>query len=668
MANERSDSVGVLYLAPLKALLNNLEKRGEDYATACRLNAFKWHGDVSGVAKRKRTMGEPPDLLMTTPESIEAMLIGRRPWRRLFRGLSTIIIDEAHNFAAGERGAHLLSLMERLEVATEARPQRIAMTATIGNPEGMSRWLSGAHREPARRVTVVGDAPIRDYRVRIFDDALDDDETPDEDRASVRWVRATAGLVTGKRCIVFVKSRRQAEQLSRAIGYEAHVRRIPLVLRTHHSSVSAAYREDGERLIQVAGESGLNALISTSTLELGVDIGELDAVVETSGLASPSSFLQRVGRTGRRPGRPQRFRGLVRDRDALVLQTATIRLGMRGDVEALLFPRRTFHVLAHQLLCLAIQSGGFAPDAAWAVFSQQDCFSGIERDEFDALVRHMVSEDYLHRAEPVLGFGAEAERAFGGTTWRRLFAVFDGAALYEVHSSKGHIGTLDAGFAESLVPPCLFMLGGRPWIAECIIPKSRLLRVRPAPSQAGAVAPVWQSMGGPAVSRETAQEVGILLHGSEVPEFLDEQAAAALEAARAARAVDAWAPGDITCETHGHNLVLATYAGDRINQTLARLLTIAGVGEATSNFERVAIKAASDPSTAVEIICGTLADLRDGDWSTPGALLDTLSARQKPWAFSPFARCLPEHLLIAALLERSTDPEGLIDLARGADL
>lgn len=485
-------SVGVLYLAPLRALLNNLENRGEHYAEACGLTAFKWHGDV-GQQKKLDALRHPPQLLMTTPESVEAILLRKAGWRDLFANLQCIVIDEAHNFAAGDRGGHLACLLERVAVAAPAPPQRIALSATVGNPDALLQWLAGTQRSIGRRIVAPQESPPKetDYQICLFDESTDTAETPPREPAEFRRLRTVCKLLQDhrpRRSLIFVRSRRDAEKLANAFGHVApHLR-----IRTHHSSVSKFYREQAERLIQIASEDGLHAIISTSTLELGIDIGELDRVVQMGALASPSSFLQRVGRTGRRPDKPRFFRGLVTKVDDLPILAATVKLGIEGGSEALQPPQRAFHLLAHQLLCLALQSFGTRPDVVWDNLSGADCFSAIERPELEALIDHMVAKGFLRRADGLLVVGEEAEHRFLGSNWRRLFAVFDTAPLYDVLHSREQIGTLDAKFVEALEAPFFFVLGGKLWRADRVDTKSHTVRASAARM---GTAPAWQNFG-----------------------------------------------------------------------------------------------------------------------------------------------------------------------------
>ncbi len=351
VAEAQGAGVRILYLAPLRALLNDLEIRARVYASACGLHAFKWHGDVSQRSKLD-SFHMPPEVLLTTPESVEAILLRKAGWERFFQGLQIIVIDEAHNFAFGERGHHLLALLERLESRIGHRSERIAITATIGNPVAMARWLVPKGTEPAERISVSGATPRRDFSLRLFDEAGDSPDGDTGPSATVRRFAFLAKELRGRRSIVFVRSRAGAEDLAK-VFLRAGRGPSALRVRTHHSAVSRYFREEAEALIKTKSETGLDAIRKHLDPRAGHRHRGPGLVVQLDALSSPAAFLQRIGRTGRRPGMPQRFRGLCLDVEALLQLAATVSLGLEGRSEALRFRSRAFHILAHQTICLA---------------------------------------------------------------------------------------------------------------------------------------------------------------------------------------------------------------------------------------------------------------------------------------------------------------------------
>ena len=653
------DSVQILYLAPLRALLNNLELRAAEYARACGLHAFKWHGDVDQKTKVE-SLTQPPQLLLTTPESLEAILLRKAQWQGFFAGLETVIIDEAHNFAAGDRGGHLLALLERLRVGTGREPQRIALSATIGNPDAMATWLVG-NGAAGIRVNVEAETTTpTDYAIDFFNNAGDTEDTPFAERAGYRLLERMSEELAGRRGLVFVRSRTKAEEFAKSLqAFTRDFTSQEMRIRTHHSAVSKFFREDAERLIQLGGEEGVEAIISTSTLELGIDIGELDRVLQIGALASPSAFLQRVGRTGRRRGKPRHFRGLALDVEELLLLTATTSLGMAHQAEALRLPCRAFHLLAHQVMCLSLQENGVTANAAWSTLQNAHIFSGIETDEFRGLIEFMLESEYLREADGVLVPGDAAEKRFLTAGWRSLFAVFNTAPLYDVLEGRNQVGTLDVAFVEGLKPPFYFTLAGRLWQARAVDYQRRTIK---AVRARDGMAPRWQAFGGPDVPYETAQRAGELLHGYKtLPDVLEASARHALEAfCMAEPDARSWQPGGINLVAGSNARVLIrTYAGDRINRTLARLLEAKGF-QTSGNYAEVTLKPPKGEK-APELLRATQSALEalGRDTETPGQLERALHGTQSTWPFSPFAVMLPELLQKSALVDATLDPAGL---------
>lgn len=660
-AKNKKKSVQILYLAPLRALLNNIEKRAEEYSIACGLHSFKWHGDVD-QKKKILEFNNPSQLLLTTPESLEAILLRKAGWKHFFSELESVIIDEAHNFASGNRGVHISSLLERLEKSTGRHFQRIALTATLGNPQEMLNWLAGSSRKPGTRIYASLNKEVeKDFLIKYFNDSDKDDLGAVID-ADVRQLNALYRLLPQKKSIIFRESRKKTEELAAQIlkRNQRIKTRNPVLVRTHHSSVSKFYREEAEKLIQIASESGLHAIISTSTLELGIDIGELDQVIQVGPLVSSSAFLQRVGRTGRRRNKKQFFRGFCTSIDDLLLLTAVVSLGLKGISESINFPHKAFDILAHQLICLSLQNNGISKVNAWETISDANCFSGITVSHFNELVQTMIQKDYLRDVDGELVVGEICEKKFLGLNWKRLFATFDSAPIYEVMEGKNHVGNLDASFIQSVTLPFLFVLGGIEWKAEKIIDKLRqVIAIRTTTAEA----PRWFVTGVGFVPRETAKEVGRIIFGNDIFEFLDKEAASKIDAERESHRSMNWDTGKWVIRiTNPANPQIWTFAGSRINLTLALLLEEKKIGEITSDYKYIEIKAHLTDSKFIQQSIAesleSLASMEHGQLMKLGYRLASQISRK---AFSKFSDCLPDQLWTEEVAESAIDMLGLKD-------
>lgn len=651
---DRNPGFKVLYIAPLKALLNDIELRANEYTRACSIRSFKWHGDVSQTDKVKQTL-EPAEFLLTTPESLEAILLRKSSWPELFTHLQAVVIDEAHYFALTERGSHLISLLERLDHGIGSVPQRIAVTATIGNPDELLTWLMGKNRTGGQKVIVKSKTQKdKDFKVSFFNGE------DDEELIHVAKVNeALYQLLLNKKSIVFRNSRSHTEETAKYISERNAENKFskPLHVLTHHSSVSKDLREMAETLIKMKSESSLNAIISTSTLELGIDIGELDQVIQVGASTSAGSFLQRVGRTGRRAEKPQVFRGLCSDPDDLLLLSACINLGLKGQSENILFPTKAFHILAHQVICLCLQSNGVMPDHAWSILSNAYCFSGISKDEFDKLIDYMVSEDFLRYVDHgQLYTSTRTEELFLKMNWRRLFAVFDTGPMYNVVDGKKIIGTLDSNFVRPQEVPFIFFLGGIEWKAFKVNHETQQVSVT---KYTGGSIPKWKVLKNYDIPFEVAQEVGRILTGNEQPPYLNAPGLICLEKRREQRGKIGWSPGSWVYEHTGPGESdLWTFAGDKINRTIAELIEKAGIAECTSDYMSVTVDGRDKPLE--EIMKDLLKLFQHLSGSNVQELEEAIAGEVKPVFFSKFSVCLPEWLGSLALVDKGWDVGGFL--------
>ncbi|MBV7533819.1 DEAD/DEAH box helicase [Chitinophaga sp. sic0106] len=634
----------ILYIAPLKALLNDLSLRVLPYAQMCYLEAFKWHGDVSQSDKLQQ-MTFPADILLTTPESIEAILLRRANWQEVFKSLETIVIDEAHYFALTERGIHLSSLLERLETALPLPVQRIAITATIGNPQGLLKWLVGNRMHEGEYLCVKsGIEKERDFKVQFFKDEGADLQS------------TLYNLLIRKKSIVFERSRSSSEETATRINELNLNSRFPVKVKTHHSSVSKHLREEAENSIKNATEMSLNAIISTSTLELGIDIGELDQVIQIGSLTSAGSFLQRVGRTGRRTGRPQFFRGLCSDPEELLLLVGCVSLGLKRQSENINISTSAFHILAHQIICFCLQERGATPEQIWPVLSKAFCFSSITRAQFDKLVDAMISTNYLRsEAFGVLLIGIEAEQKFLKANWKRLFAIFDSGPMYNVVDGKKVIGTLDASFAMTQTLPFVFVLGGQEWNAIKLDHDAQQVLVK---KNVTGLPPKWRSWGNFDVPYELAIEIGNILIGKESINFLDPYGFSVLDSQRNRFYLTEWKEGYWTVDgsEDGSTITIWTFAGDKINRCISMFLAYHINADQEYNYQRIYIKF-QEVSYSIKSIMELLEQLKLTSSEQISILLE--SQIEVKW-FSKFSECLPDNLAKKTILEKSIDLSGTI--------
>lgn len=440
MAEDSWQGVSVLYLCPLRALLNNLHPRLASYAGWLGRSAALWHGDV-GQADRARILRERPDILLTTPESVEAMLVSTKvDHRGLFGGLRAVVVDEVHAFAGDDRGWHLLAVLARIEKAIGRPLQRIGLSATVGNPSALARWLQGGHTDRARRVV----APQAD-------DAATPEITLDYVATVANAAKVIASLHQGEKRLVFVDSRRRAEELS------AELRKLGVRTFLSHSSLSASERRRSENEFADARDT---VIVATSTLELGIDVGDLDRVIQIDAPRTVASFLQRLGRTGRRPGTARNCLFLTLSEDGLLRAAGLLERWSNSWVEPIVAPSSPRHIAAQQLMALALQEHRIGANT-W-----REWWRGLPLfdESAAAIVEFLRVEGYLESDGDFLFVGPEAERRFGRRYFSDLTAVFSAPPQFVVMHGKHELGTVgDDLLIEKVAGPRTILLAGHAW-------------------------------------------------------------------------------------------------------------------------------------------------------------------------------------------------------------
>ncbi len=544
--------LAALYIAPIKALLNNQAERLGLYTEMVGLRRMVWHGDV-GAHERKRFLAEPAELLMTTPESLEVMLVSSRvDAAALFEDLRVVVIDEVHALAGTDRGAHLMSVLERLARLSRHDVQRVGLSATVGNPDQILRWLQGTSRRPGRVV----DPPKKPGRRQLLVVHRDDLGLIAHDAAR---------LARGSKSLFFCQSRAMTELVAE------HMRRHGTTVFVHHSAVSKEERAQAEERFHHGSDA---CIVATSTLELGIDVGDLDRVLQAEAPDTVSSFLQRMGRTGRRAGQAANTTFFCETTEGVLQAIALIELAREGWVESVEVSDRCWPVLVHQLLALALGQDGVPVEDAWAHLSSVPDLSGIHRAEFDRLLSWMLRDRSLVDVGGRLVLGPKAERRFGRRNFMELFAVFSSPQSYAVQTRAGApLGTLTQGFVDRLVDGVsCFLLGGRAWVVHHVDHSDRTIKVDRAPR---GKQPTWGGYLPQFLGFDVCQAALDVLAGDQDYPYLHDTARDVLRQRR-----DAFdgllAPRTGGIEVDEDELRWWTFAGGRINATLRYALEAVG--------------------------------------------------------------------------------------------
>lgn len=542
MEDERWRGLSVLYVCPLRALLNNLEPRLQMYTAWTGRRAALWHGDV-GAGPRRRLLLDPPDVLLTTPESLEAMLVSTKvDAPRLFADLRAVVVDEVHAFAGDDRGWHLLGVLARLQRLSQQRVQRLGLSATVGNPEQLLAWLRGGGAEGSG--TVIDPAgPV----ARPADLQLDHVGTLDNAATLI------ASLHAGEKRLVFADSRRTVEDLAvrlRERGTDTFV---------SHSSLS---RDERHRAEQAFAESRDCVIVSTSTLELGIDVGDLDRVVQLGAPRTVASFLQRLGRTGRRAG-ATRNALLVALNDEDVLRCAgLLRLQSEGFVEPVVPPPAPLHVVAQQLLALCLQRSGVGR-TSWV----DELEPSLPLEEGERIASWLLETGHLDLDGDLLFVGPAAEARYGARHFLELLSVFTVDPQFTVLNGRQEVGTIDPLVLTRRVDgPRVLSLAGRAWLVTSVDWRRRRCFVEPSQLQGVAR---WSGLGAPLTYALTDAMRRVVLDGDCGSAVLTRRATTALDRVRVEHASHVALTSNVISRDSAAGPRLWTWAGARANALIA---------------------------------------------------------------------------------------------------
>ncbi len=636
MADEDWAGLSVIYLCPLKALLNNLLPRLEVYGTWAGRRVALWHGDTP-ASRRKSMLVDPPNLLLTTPESLESMLVSTGvDHRRLFADLRAVIVDEVHAFGSGDRGWHLLAVLERLSRVAGRPLQRIGLSATVGNPAELLKWLQGSSAGQRAGVVVAPETAMEGAAVSrtrsgeskavAAPPAGDADIQLDYVRSVANAAKVIAALHRGEKRLVFCDSKQLVEELG------AYLRELGVTTYLIHASLSLEERRRSE----LAFADGRDCVIvSTSALELGLDVGDLDRVIQVNAPLTVAAFLQRLGRSGRRPGTRRNCLFLALGEDDLLLAAGLLLAWSRGFVEPVSAPPSPRHITAQQLLALCLQEGQVG-ERTWPEWLPLPALAV----DAQLIAAYLVDQGFLNTDGGMLFIGPEAERRFGHRHFMNLMAVFTAPPEFTVLHGRNEIGRVDPALLADQVPgPRLLLLAGRSWRVTWTDWKRRRCFVEPAEGGGRAR---WLSSGAGGVSFEIARSMRDVLLGADAPVSLTQRAAGVLAGLRSDGIGRVHASG-LLISRNDNDLRWWTWAGYRVNATLKATL-----GNVADEAQRV-----DDLSVRLR------ADLRPEAWrEVVGAVRDRLclpEIDEKALAGLKFSDALPEHLAVATLAERLAD-------------
>lgn len=654
----------VLYVSPLKALINDQWGRLDQLCEELEVPVVPWHGDIAAT-KKNRFLKEPRGVLLITPESLEAVFVRRgHSLPGLLAGLRYIVVDELHAFIGVERGKQLQSLMHRVEALLQRRVSRVGLSATLGDMNLAADFLRpGA--EPRPELIVSGSAG-QGLKVLVRgieqtpprDESMAEEETRQlEDLVKGGDLEVAAYLyktLRGENHLVFPNSRRNVELYSDLLRRRCERESVPNEFWPHHGNLSKDIREQTETALKT-GDRPATA-ICTSTLEMGIDIGSVKSIAQIGPPPSVASLRQRLGRSGRREGESSILRAYClespldkssglpdRLRQGLVQTVAMVRLLVGGWFE----PPRTHGLhastLVQQLMSLIAERGGVTAATAWHILVNQGPFAGLAKPDFVALLRALGGKDLIVQSpDGLLLHGAKGEQL---VNHYEFYSAFISEDEFRILCEGKALGSLP--ISRPILPDSRIIFAGRRWRVIEVDADKKIIVVVPDP---GGAPPDFEG-GGTMVHDRVRQEMKVVLESQEAVAFLDEEGKRLLNEGRRYFADAGLA--DKTVFQEGKETLLLTWRGDWANDALVVLLDTLGV--AAINLG-VSIAVTASEAT----VRRSLEEIAKADTTDAGSLLEkAMNLRREKWDWA-----LPEEMLRKSFASSRLDLATAKELAR----
>lgn len=634
---EISGGLKCIYLAPLKSLINDVSSRLELMLRPFGLTVGKWHGDLT--QSEKLTVAKEASVLVTTPESVEGIFLSDN--RELLSCLEFIIIDEVHAFIDSPRGAQLASLMERIKILSGIDQQRIAMSATVGNPELLLEWLNGSSDRESELV-------VDEKRNKRTIEVLTEKEI-----SPAKYLEKLL-TETNDKVLVFSYSRSKAEE------FAAQARSIDIDTPVHHSSVSKSLRVEIEE--EFKKDRKLRAIVATSTLEMGIDIGDIDRVIFLEIPPSTASFLQRAGRAGRK-GNKSSVSVFIEDPQSLYNLLGISQMLAVGSVEPLKPSDYHLPLLGHQLIGLTLNRGSLYHDDL-SILKRAFPFRKVETEDFNILLKHLIDEAFLAKTGKSVTQGASTAEIVGSGKEKMDFVVlFPGGFEYSVIFNGHEIGKIHpAVLSSSSDDEMSFLLGGRSYLVKEVNSNRKTVHVVKGSS---GKPPSWFG-GSSLMTKEFARAIRSSLLEMRIPDGMLLSPGASqilLDFVDNHRA----SPNLISLRESNKRVIIETFAGDLSNIFLSLCIkAVSGLKSVSANWHSVVIKRGVDIDELHEMLLAiSRLEVREVSGILSTFLLANPSELKRQYELfgEKLERYVPKELLVKYVIHRLFDSLLLSELA-----
>jgi ATP-dependent Lhr-like helicase len=638
--NFNDSGVQVLYISPLIALINDQFYRIEELCKNLDVTVTKWHGEANKTLK-ERLIKQPNGIVLITPESLEAMFVNK-PYnvKQLFSNLKYVVIDEIHSFIGTDRGIQLKSILSRLQKVNSKSFSIVGLSATIGDYDEAKKFTGD---ELKTKVLLDRTAKEINALFRYFKNK--NEELP------LELLKDLYIETKDNKVLIFPNSRGRAEEVAVKLRkISDRVKGHPNYF-SHHSSVDREVREYVEYFAK--SNNRQNFCIScTSTLELGIDIGTVDEVVQIDATHSIASLIQRVGRSGRKEGESSNLYLYATNEWSLLQSIACWLLYKEGFIEPPQKNEKPYDILVHQALSITKGHSGIRLTELINQLKENAAFKQIELSEIDEILKHLIEIDFLEKLQHEVIIGVEGEKVVNS---RDFYSVFKTEENFKVVNAGNTIGEIP--FSPQIIEDENILLSAKIWKIKFVDHKAKKIEVIPTKD---GKKPMFFG-GGATIHQRIREKMFEVLYSKTDYDFLDQPSCDETEILRKDFSVfnitDLQSDRPLlTAEKH---LQLFTFTGTRINRTIQLLLNIAGIkntlDDSSSSFDIEVPKQEliskwsylSFPLTDIDTHISTLLQ-------TNPALLD----------FSKWGTYLPDNYKIKLVKDRYFDIEQTAQLLR----
>lgn len=535
--DKKIGGLSALYVGPLKALINDQFERLERLCELTAIPVFKWHGDV-GSNKKIKFLKNPSGVLLITPESIESIFINHPDEaKKVFQSVSFVVIDEMHSFMGTERGAHLLSLISRIVQRSKSNVRIVGLSATIGDIEQAKQWLLPRNPDSIVSITDPSEQKEIQYLIRGYlMENLTKKEKDEGDREDSTLIEDIIRYFNGKTALIYVNSRTLLERYTDSVHRYLEKKGIPDNFRIHHGSLSIGEREETEAALK---SNRPTATFCSSTLEMGIDVGNVSRIGQIGAPWSVNSLAQRLGRSGRKEGQPSVMIMFIQenepDQSDIIKRLHPDLLRAIAMSELMLTkwcePPRVnlihYSTLVQQTMSVIAEKGGSTAQELYEILAERGGFYNVSITHYIQLLQSLGSVDLIEQDDTgVLCLGLEGEKIVRNL---EFYSAFVANKEFDVISRGRKIGGIE--IAPDLETRQFLILAGKRWEIKEVDYKKWKIFVEP--SKGGKV-PIFSGGSEPDIHPRVRQKMREILISDHIPVYLDTKSKEILTSARGA--------------------------------------------------------------------------------------------------------------------------------------